>query len=183
MKVICQKKEYVFDSKWVKVRKDYLTINDEKQTDYYVVEKMDVALILAFNEKNEIILVREYKYPVNQIMLGLPGGTFVRGDEDPLEAAKRELKEETGCESEEWAFFTKTYEYPTKDIHESYFYIAKNCTQTSEQDLDENEELTFEWVPFQYVINKVISNEVNHGCTAYALLRYAAIYPDMLKSV
>ena len=182
MDIKCDKKEYVFDSKWVKVRKDYLLTN-EKQTDYYVVEKMDVALILAFNDKNEIIMVREYKYPVDQIMTGIPGGTFVRGEEEPLETAKRELKEETGYESNDWAFFTKTYEYPTKDIHEVYFYIAKNCVQTSEQCMDENEELTFDWIPFQDAINKVISNEVNHGCTAYALLKCAAMYPDLLKSV
>ena len=183
MEIKCEKTEYVFESKWVRVRKDHIIINNEKQSDYYIVEKMDVVLILAFNQKNEIILVSEYKYPVNQIMTGIPGGTIIRGTEEPLEAAKRELKEETGCESDEWAFFIKAYEYPTKDIHEVSFFIAKNCIQTSAQKMDENEELTFEWVPFQTAINKVILNEVNHGCTAYALLKCAAIYPDFLKSV
>ena len=180
MKIECQKKEYILDTKWLKVRKDYLIIDNNKQTDYYVVEKNDVVLILAFNKNNEIILVSEYKYPVNQIMTGIPGGTIIRGNEEPLEAAKRELKEETGCESDEWEFFTKTYEYPTKDIHELSIYIAKNCVQISEQNLDDNEELTFKWVPFQDAVNKVISNEINHGCTAYAILRYANTYPELI---
>jgi ADP-ribose pyrophosphatase len=175
MAIRCIKKEYLVDSEWLRGRKDSLVINDSNETDFYVVEKKDVALVLAINEHNEILLVDEYKYPVNLVMTGLPGGTFDRGCEQPLDAAQRELKEETGCESDEWELFFKTYEYPTKDIHEIYFYIAKNCVQTSEQNLDENEELTFRWVPLKDAYNMVISNEIEHGCTAYALLRYATI--------
>ena len=180
MKIECLKKEYVIDSNWIKVRRDYLSIN-EKQTDYYVVEKKDVALVLAFNKNNEIIIVKEYKYPVDQIMTGIPGGTFSRGEEDPLHAAKRELKEETGCESNEWELLVKTYEYPTKDTHEIFFYIVRNCVQTAELQLDENEELTSQWVPFQNAINMVMTDEIKHGCTAYALLRCAMLYPELLK--
>ena len=179
MKIECLKKEYIINSEWLKVRKDSLLVN-EKQTDYYVVEHKDVALMLAFNKNNEIILVKEYKYPVDQIMTGIPGGSFIRGEEDPLEAAKRELKEETGCESDDWELLVKTYEYPTKDTHEIFFYVVRNCVQTSEQKLDENEELIFQWTPFQNAINMVIADEVKHGCTAYALLRCAAIYPEFL---
>ena len=180
MKIECQNKEYIIESQWLKVRRDHLLIN-EKQTDYYIVEKNDVALMLAFNQNHEIILVKEYKYPVDQIMTGIPGGTFIRKEEEPLEAAKRELKEETGCESDAWELFVTTYEYPTKDIHKIFIYIVRNCVQTTEQKLDENEELTFQWVSFQNAINMVMSNEIKHGCTAYALLKCAMMYPELLK--
>jgi len=181
MKIECIKKEYVVESDWINVRKDQLIINGKNVIDYYVVEPKDVALILAFNKNNEIILVEEYKYPVDLIMTGLPGGTLTRGIEDPLTAAKRELKEETGYESNEWELLMETYEYPTKETHIVYFYIAKSCIKTSEQQLDENEELTFKWVPFKDAVNMVLADIIMHGCTAYAILRCAAINPELLK--
>jgi len=173
MDVKCIKKEYLVDTEWIKVRCDHLLIDDKKESDFYVIEHKDVALILAFNENNEIILVDEYKYPVDLVMTGLPGGTFTRGKENPLEAAKRELKEETGYESDDWELYITTYEYPTKCTHILYFYVAKNCVKTSDQNLDENEELTFRWVPFKEAVNMVKSDKIGHGNTAYAILRYA----------
>ena len=183
MDIKCKNKEYILDTKWLKVRRDWLIINNGDEIDYYIVEKLDVALILAVNEKNEIILVNEYKYPVNQKMTGIPGGTFVREKESPLEAAKRELQEETGCESDKWELLVKTYEYPTKDTHEVFIYLAKDCKQTSEQKLDKNEELTYMWIHFKNAINKVMLNEINHGCTAYALLKCATLHPELLDVV
>ena len=81
--------------------------------------EFDVALIVAVDSENNIILKEEYRYPINEALIELPGGTL-QEDEDPIQAAKRELKEETGYVSDEWQLLACNYDYPTKDYHTMY---------------------------------------------------------------
>ena len=184
MKVEVQKQEYIFRSRWLTVRKDdLLTDNQQVIEGYYVVEGSDIVMVVAINHKNEVIIKSEYRYPVNQVLTEIPGGMFTLEKELPLDAAKRELKEETGCESIEWELLGRTYCNPARQTSTTYLYLAKNCVQSSEQNLDESEEilsLKSEWVPFKDAINMVLANEINVNNSANALLRCAILYPELL---
>jgi len=176
----CLNKEYLVDTEWLKVRKDLILINDEDQIDYYVTEKNDVVLIVALNEKNDVILIDEYKYPIDRIMTQLPAGTLTRGKEEPFDTAKRELREETGCVSDDWELMAETYDYTTKDTHKVFLYLARNCVKISEQNLDKYEDISFKWVSFKKAVDLVISNEISTNSAANALLRCAIMYPELL---
>ena len=179
MKMDCIEQEYILDTEWLKVRRDWVLINDEEMIEYYITEKNDAVLIVALNENNEVLLITEYKYPINKVMTQIPAGTLIRGEEGPLEAAKRELKEETGCESDDWKLLAETHDYTTKDTHVVYIYVAKNCIKTSEQKLDKFEELSCKWVSFKDAIELVMSNEISTNGVAHALLRCAQLYPQL----
>jgi 8-oxo-dGTP pyrophosphatase MutT (NUDIX family) len=136
------KSEYILKSKWLKLRKDTVKINDELVIDdYYVTENNDVVLVFPVLEKEYVMLKKEYRYPLDKITLELPGGTFDEKSEEPLTAAKRELLEETGLSSDSWINFGEFYDYPTKDTHKMYLFLADNCRLTGEPQKNPQEEI------------------------------------------
>jgi len=182
VKIECQKKEYIVDTKWLKVRQDCLLIDNEKIiNDYFVTENPDVVLVAALTGNHEIILKTEYRYPIDQVLTEIPGGMIDRGKETPLDAIKRELKEETGYESDEWELLAKTYDSPPRDTSSMYLYLARNCVLASEQNLDEFEELSFKLVAFRDAVNMVLANEIRVNNSANAILRCAILYPEFLS--
>lgn len=97
----------------------------------------EVVAILAIDDNGEVILAKQYRPGPDEILDELPGGGIESG-ETPLIAAKRELKEETGYESDDWTLLGIPKECAYSTITR-YAYLAKNCSHTSELDLDETE--------------------------------------------
>lgn len=106
--------------------------------DYTVVKKHDVVIIVAITTDNKIVTFTEYKYAVDEMLNTLPAG-HVEENEDPLDAAKRELLEETGYTSDEFSLCQALCEYPTKDLHKVYIVVAKNIRQSGQQSLEDTE--------------------------------------------
>ncbi len=72
-----KKSEYLIDSKWLKVRKDHVLLpNGVELDDYFVIEKKDVALVVAMNDREEIILKKEYRYPMDEVLTERPGNRY-----------------------------------------------------------------------------------------------------------
>ena len=181
MKIECKKKEYLLNTKWLKVRQDCLLIDEEKVVnDYFVTENPDVVLVVALTGKHDVILKTEYRYPIDQMLTEIPGGMINPETETPLDAIKRELKEETGYESDEWELLAKTYNIPPRDTSSIFLYLAKNCVLMSGQNLDEFEELSFSLIPLREAVNMVLTNKICVNSSANALLRCAALYPELL---
>ena len=142
------KSEYLIKSKWLNVRKDTVKISDELTVDdYYVTENSDVVIIFPVIEKEYVMLKKEYRYPIDKITMELPGGTFDGSKEDASTAAKRELLEEIGYSSDSWVSFGEFYDYPTKDTHKMYFFLAEGCIQTAEPEKNPQEEIELVRVP------------------------------------
>ncbi|MEU2900884.1 NUDIX hydrolase [Streptomyces sp. NPDC001273] len=100
-----------------------------KQADFYIKSEGPVASVLALTLKNEVVLVRQYRPGPKEILEELPGG-FVDPEEDPLETARREFKEETGYEGD--FEFIGTCLDDAYSTMERYCYVARNCVQVAE---------------------------------------------------
>jgi 8-oxo-dGTP pyrophosphatase MutT (NUDIX family) len=167
--------EYLVNTKWLKVRKDTVRINDDLIIDdYYITENNNVVLVFPVIEKEYLMMKKEYRYPINKITLELPGGTFDAKKETPLEAAKRELLEETGLRSDNWKNFGEFFDYPTKDTHKMYLMLANNCVKVSEPLINPQEEIELVRVRLdeleEMIINSTIQVTGSMACIYRALL-------------
>jgi ADP-ribose pyrophosphatase len=132
----------VFDHKWYKLRQDVVQLPDGRRLDdYFVSVRDDVVVVYAMTTEGEVLLVRQYKHGAQEILTELPAGFFDISEESPLEAAKRELLEETGFVSDDWHPLAQTIDNPTKDSNRFYLFLAKECRRVSTQQLDENEDI------------------------------------------
>jgi 8-oxo-dGTP pyrophosphatase MutT (NUDIX family) len=102
--------ETVYETPWIRVRRDKVLTRTQKELTYSVVELVHPSVyIVATNEKDEILIQRNYKYPIGSYTWSLPAGHSDEG-EDSLIAAKRELLEETGLVAGDWVSLGKTHQ-------------------------------------------------------------------------
>ncbi len=183
MKWKCIKKEYLVSNQWLKLRKDKVLLpNGTLINDYYIIEKKDVVLVLALTNDNRIILKEEYRYPIDKITLELPGGTMNTGEEAPIEAAKRELLEETGYIGHEWKEFGILFDYPTRDTNRIYLFIARNIEQMSKQNLDISENIKCHLYSLNEVKELVINGKIDVSASVTTILKFINSSSHYLES-
>lgn len=118
---------YVYKDKWFRARADSCEFPDGRIIEpYYVVEVPDWTNVIVVTEEERVILVRQYRYPVDQVTLELPGGVIEKGEE-PMAAAKREMQEETGYTSDDLELLMKLAPNPAINNNTAYFFLARNA--------------------------------------------------------
>ena len=129
------------------VRSDRLKLPDGAVKDpYYVLERPDAAIVFPVTGAGEVVLVRQYRPPLEMMELGLPAG-LVEPGEEPGAAARRELVEETGYAGGGWEELGSLASSPSLKDNWAYLFLARGVTRDSEQDLDEYERLELVHVP------------------------------------
>ncbi|MBS0625589.1 MAG: NUDIX hydrolase [Verrucomicrobia bacterium] len=148
------KKPNVLSSKVVykgffKVIEDVLERNDGKTGIYTSVHlEVSAAIILAKDTEGRWILNREYRHPINNFILGCPGGRMEPG-EDPFTGAQRELFEETGYWSDEIQLIGESYQCPAVTDQKISFFYAPNAKFKGNQHLD----------PLEYIETRLFTDE------------------------
>jgi ADP-ribose pyrophosphatase len=163
----------VYSGKIIKVYKDEVELEDGRRTTREVVSHKQAAAVVAVNDDRKMLLVTQFRYPIHTDIKEIPAGLVDEG-ETPLEAAKRELKEETGYEAKEWTLLTSPYSSPGSHDEVIHIFAASGLKRISGQSLDEFEELTFDMVPFDEALEKVKNGEIRDGKTIMGILMYWA---------
>ncbi len=152
---------WVINHRWCQVRQDTVELpNGTIIDDFFVNVRPDIVLILALTPQEEIIFVRQYRHGSSQILLELPAGTFDVKKEKSMEAAQRELAEETGYHSSQWIGLGTIYENPIKDQQKIHLFIALNTMKVGEQNLDITEEIEVVLWPIQVATDKILQGEI-----------------------
>jgi ADP-ribose pyrophosphatase len=152
--------ETLLETSLFALRSDALRLPDGAIKDpYYVLERPDAAIVFPVTASGEVVLVRQYRPPVEKMELGLPAG-LVEQNEEPETAARRELREETGYGSGEWHSLGSVASSPSLKDNWAYLFLALGVEQTSLPDPDEHERLQVVRVPVDEVFGRVASGEI-----------------------
>ncbi|MEG4172988.1 MULTISPECIES: NUDIX hydrolase [unclassified Microcoleus] len=152
---------FVLNNKWCQVRQDEIELPSGKIIDnFFVNVRPNIALVFATTEQQELVLVRQYRHGVGEILLELPAGSFNPAEESGKSAAARELAEETGYVAEEILELATLYDNPVKDTNSIYLYFAKNVQLASKIQLDITEDIEVVLVPITEVLLKIANREI-----------------------
>lgn len=163
--------EPIADLKIFKAKFDFLkNPRNQKEVKVTVLEANDAVNILAFTTDQKILFIKQFRFGSGEISIELPGG-FVDNGEDPLAAAKRELREETGYSSQEWSYLGWVYANPVFMNSKIHHYLAKAVVLDGETDFDEEEDIEQMLLTQDEVKKSFSENEISHPHTIAALSR------------
>jgi ADP-ribose pyrophosphatase len=152
--------ERLLANRYFTLRSDRLRLPDGEIKDpYFVLERPDAAIIFPITEGNEVILVRQYRPPLEMMELGLPAGLVEEG-ERPEEAARRELAEETGYTGGEWDTLGSLASSPSLKDNWAYLFLARGVEETAAPDPDEHELVEVVKVPLEDLRGLVHSGKI-----------------------
>ncbi len=151
---------------------------EDEPFDRWVLEHPGAVIVLAVDDDERVACVRQYRHPAGGTFLELPAGLRDAGDEDPLETARRELREEVELEATEWRRLFALWPSAgiTSEQHE--FFLARGLTHRDRGDfLLEHEESEMEtmWVPVDLLVEAVLDGRVTEEPISVAVLAYEAL--------
>jgi len=160
--------QLIYDGKVVTVYKDDVEIFGGQKSLREVVNHTGGVVILAFKGEN-ILLVRQYRYPLKKMLYELPAGKLEKG-EDPFLAAKRELEEETGYCANKWTDLGYVYTSPGYSDEKLHLYRADDLYYTK-RNLDDGEILESMECEYTKVLEMIKSGDIADAKTLCAILR------------
>jgi len=166
-------KNYIYRGRIVNFRNDDALLPDGRPCQREVVEHPGGVTVAALTAQDELLFARQYRYCYETELLELPAGKLEAG-ENPLEAGKRELREEVGAVAARYDFLGEFYPTPGYCNEIIYLYLARDLTFCA-QDLDEDEFIHVEKIPLQTAIEMVMDNRLKDGKTQAVVLKIAQL--------
>lgn len=144
--------ENIINDEWIQFRRQAFRLPDGTVFEpFYTYSRRDYVVIVATDEDGKYICVRQFRQGIRRVTTEFVAGGIERSDgkqygasqdkssEDSLEAAKRELREETGYESDDWKYLLTIPSNATIADNYAHIFVAKNCRKVTGQNLDETE--------------------------------------------
>lgn len=164
--------EYLFRRPWLTVRKDCVKLPSGQVNDeFYVLEYPDWVNVIAITKDGEMVMVRQYRHALGVTEYELCAGVMEEG-ETPLQAARRELMEETGFGGGEWTEYMTICANPSNHTNLAHTFLAIGVEPMSEQHLDDTEELTCHLLSQQDVFDMLQRGEILQALMAAPLWKY-----------
>lgn len=149
----------------------------EEQFSRIVVEDPGAVVILAVDDEERAVVVRQYRHPAGHRFVELPAGVLDFEGEDPRTAAARELLEEAGLEADEWRHLVTTYPTPGKSEERHDIFLARGLREV-EHDFEathEEAEMTLARVPVADLVDGILAGRLRDGPLVIAVLAYAEL--------
>ena len=157
------------------VRRDEVRLPDGTESDYHYVDEPPAVVVLPFTTSDrgeEVVVIEEWRQAVGRASRGLPAGTTEADDDDLAAAARRELEEETGYEAGEVEplLSAEPINGVANAVH--HYFVARDCTPTTEQDLDFNESIRVSTTPYDDLLTAALAGEIRDGRTLLGVFAY-----------
>ena len=159
----------VYEGLIVDIRRDVALLQNGSRVPREVVIHPGGVGIVPVTADNKVLMVRQYRYPMEEELLEIPAGKL-DGGEDPFVCAQRELSEETGCTAGKYIDFGATYPSPGFCREVLYLYLALDLQQ-GDMHLDENELLSVEEIAIDELMDKIMANELTDAKTIIGIMK------------
>jgi len=167
-------------SRLIAVRADKVRMPDNQIAEREVVLHPGAVAVLALDDSDRILLIRQYRHPVGRLLWEIPAGLRDVAGEDPFLTAQRELVEEAGYRARDWRVLADYFSSPGYSTERLRVYLARDLEPVPSAERDfvpEHEEafLLTSWLPLEAAVRKVLAGELHNGTTALGILAgYAA---------
>lgn len=159
----------VYEGKLLHVYCDRVTLPNGKEATRELIRHPGAVCVLPVNDRGEALMERQYRYPFAGVMLEAPAGKMDPG-EKPLDAARRELEEETGIRPEKLLALGGFYPSVAYSDEVIWLYLAKGL-RLGAAHMDEDEFLNTEFIPLKKLRDMVLSGEIADGKTQAVILK------------
>src|SRR5829696_7126971 len=171
--------ETVYEGRVITLRRDTVAMPGGGDSVREVVDHPGAVAVVALDERDRVVLLRQYRHPVGRHLWELPAGLRDEDGEPPLETAKRELAEEVQLSAARWSLLTTTYATPGFCDEQVLVYLAEDLAEAARPDgfVVEHEEadMTVARVPLADAVQRVFDGDIRNASTAIGLLAAAQV--------
>lgn len=161
-----------YENAWIRVREDQVIRPDGGPGIYGVVEIRPSVGVVAINERDEVVLVGQWRYTINRYSWEIPRGGSHPGETDMLQVAKRELAEEAGVCAKCWKELGPVDVCNGVSDDVQTLFLATEVTATARRP-DPEEDISVEWRPFDEAVQMAMDGRIAEVCSIAAILRVA----------
>ena len=163
-----------YENSWLSIRHEEVLTPAGTPGIYGVVSFKNKAVgVIPFDETGNTWLVGQHRYPLDEYSWEIPEGGCPLGT-DPLESAKRELKEETGLEADRWTKIARIHTSNSATDEEGFLYIAEGLTE-GDHEPEDTEDLRIWKLPLAEAVDMVMSSRITDALSVSGLLMVARI--------
>lgn len=162
--------ERVYEGRIINVRVDTVELPDKKYSKREIVEHPGAVGIIPITPSKEIILVKQFRKPVEKVLLEIPAGK-IEPEEDPYICAVRELEEETGFKTDNIKQILKFYTTPGFSNEIIYIFLAEDLKEGISNP-DEDENIEFIKLSLDEALNKIKTGEIEDAKSIVGILSY-----------
>ena len=160
----------IFDGKVLHVRLDEITLPNGVSATREYCHHNGAVCVLPLTDEGEVICVRQYRYPFHEDLLEIPAGKLDSPEEDPNDAVRRELREETGAVAKKMIYLGKYYPSPAILDECIYIYLATGL-EFGNTEFDDDEFIESVRVPLSKLVDLTLEGRIRDGKTQICALR------------
>ena len=166
--------EDIFDGVILHVKKDTVRLPNGNTSVREVIRHIGAVCVIPVTEEGGVIMERQYRYPLDRVILEIPAGKLDAPDEDRLSAVRRELREETGYTADDWTLLGDFHPAPAYSDEYITMYLARGLHK-GPRALDEDEFLDVYTVPLAELVQDVMDGKISDAKTQVCILKAARI--------
>lgn len=163
------------------LKRRYRLDSEKLEADFFVIDAPQWINVIALTPDEEVILVEQYRYGIEEPTLEIPGGMVDPG-ESPPEAIQRELLEETGYVSQQWTGMGKVSANPAIMNNFTHLYLAEECKYAGHENPDPHERINVHLLPLEECLEMVRNDVIHHSIVVAAFAKLMLKRSNLAKS-
>ena len=166
--------EEIFSGVVLHVQRDTVRLPNGAETIRELIRHIGAVCVIPVLENGDVIMERQYRYPLDQVILEIPAGKLDAKNEDRFSAIQRELREETGYTAGKWTVIGGFYPAPAYSDEYITMFLAQDLKK-GDRHLDEDEFLDVHTVPLRSLVEDVMAGKIEDAKTQVCILKAARI--------